>query len=158
MSRLALKQFMAQVLADITEPMPCDVWTQLPKEDEVGTNAVIIALVPRSREKRKTISGLHSSIKEVEHMLELRVFWTNDESQQGGTQFDTLLQVVDRLVKAQSTPLMLTDPETGDQSQLIYLGEEIETVVPEPESVGDSASALMFSAVKSVQAVEYLQG
>lgn len=158
MTRTATKEFVGRGFADFTVPVPLSVWLYLPKEDEVGTNAAVILDIPRSREKRLTIGGLHTGRKEVSHQLELRVWYTNDDSQVGGRVFEVLLSKVDDVLRGFNTPQAVSDPNTGEQSTVVYVAEEIDTAVSFPEAYEEGGSNLVFMAVKTATVVEHVEG
>lgn len=160
MTQLAVKSEVARLLEKITSPVVCDVFTQLPREDEIGLNAVISVAVSSSSEKRETL-GFGIGMKRVQHTVECRLWWVSDDAQKGGRLFDTLVAIIQGIIRGYGAPgeaQSILDPETGEQSQILWLGESITTRIAPPELIGDSSSEVAFAATVGTIVVEQIQG
>ena len=157
MSRLAVKAYVEQQLAGLSIPVACTVLRQRPKTVEVGEQAVIVVDVAMSRERRYTIPrGVGR--KQVDHQVRLDVYWLAADEQQGGDDFDALLEQIDAIFRAAAIPADATDPETSDTSQIVFIGEDIDTEA-EPPLTDESLQGLVaFAARKTLAVVEHIVG
>ena len=157
MSRLAVKAYMAQQLALLDVPVPLTVLTQRPKETEVGEKAVIVIAIESTREQRFTVPRGGGS-KKLLHKVRCDLYWMASEPDVGGNAFDQLLDQVDGIVRAVTLPVTLADPQSGAASNLFLIGEDIETSVNEPLLDASLEGYVVFSASKTYDCWEAVQG
>lgn len=164
MSVLAVKEYVAAQLALLDVPVLASVWSQRPKQVTVGEQTVVIVTCPQSRERRLTGArarqGAPTSggLKQIEHTIRLDVYWIAADEQAGGRWFDTLLDLLDQTYRAVTLPAALTDAETGGQSSISVLGEQIDTQREEPQLDESAEGVVAFTATKTLQVTEYVQG
>ena len=157
MSRLAIKEFCRRQMALLDVPAPCAVLTQRPKAIGVGEQAVIVVGVPASKEERLTL-GRGSGRKRVDHQVRLDVYWLAADEQDGGDEFDGLLEQIDGIFRSVTIPAGVQDPATGASSVVVWIGEEIETAVDEPVLDGSLQGLVGFSARKTLLVTEHVTG
>lgn len=156
MSRLAVKAFVAQQLALLDIPVPLTVLTQRPKEVEVGIHAVVVIELPETKEMRLTL-GRPNGSKKVEHRVSLGIYWMGVDPTTGD-RFDELLDQMDDILRTTTIPVTLTDPQSGSKSQLVWIGEEIETRVHEPLLDESLEGLIVYSAEKTYAVWEQVTG
>lgn len=164
MSALAVKEYVRQQLAALDVPVLASVWSQRPKQVPVGEQTVIVITDPDAREARlagpRAQAGNPQSggAKTVTHRVRLDVYWVAADEQAGGRWFDTLLELIAQTFRGVALPAALTDPDTGAQSALALIGEEMETHRLEPELDQSVEGLVAFTAEVTLTAVEYVQG
>lgn len=157
MSRLGVKAYVADQLAGLSLPVECTVLRQRPKAIEVGEQAVIVVDVARSQERRYTIPR-GAGRKQVDHQVRLDLYWLAADEQQGGDDFDTLLEQVDAIFRAVALPADALDPETSDTSQIVFIGEQIDTETDQPLLDESLQGLVAFSARKTLAVIEHIVG
>lgn len=157
MSRSAIKAYCQRQLALLDIPVPCAVVTQRPKEIAVGEQAVVAIGVATSHEKRFTLSR-GAGRKQVEHQVRLDIYWVAADEQQGGEAFDDLLEQIDTIFRGVPIPANIQDPDSGAQSVILWIGEEIETAVDEPLLDESLQGLVVFTAMKTLAVTEHLTG
>ncbi|GEM_PF-6024082 len=150
MSRFAIKAYCRQQMALLDVPAPCAVLTQRPKEIEVGEQAVIVVNVPESKERRYTLNRGFGR-KQIEHRVAA-------DAQAGGQAFDSLLEQIDGIFRAVVIPANVSDPDSGGQSVIVWIGEEIDTTVEEPLLDESLQGMVVFSAQKQLAVTEHVAG
>lgn len=157
MTRLAVKSYCERLLALLDVPVPCAVLTQRPREISVGEQAVLLIALPASKEER--FAGPRpAGRKQVTHRVALDVYWVAADDQQGGESFDQLLEQIDALFRGATMPAAVRDPQSGTESQIVFIAEEIETAVNEPQLIEQLEGYIVFTAQKMVQVVEHTTG
>lgn len=157
MSRLAIKTYCRQAMALLDVPVPCAVVTQRPREIAVGEQAVIAINVPESKERRYTLSR-GTGRKEISHQVRLDIYWVAADEQQGGTAFDDLLAQIDGIFRTLPIPVDIRDPESGSQSVILWIGEEMTTSVQEPLLDESLQGLVVFTAQKTLAVTEHVSG
>lgn len=157
MSRLAVKSYCRQAMALLDVPVPCAIVTQRPRQIAVGEQAVIAVTVAESKERRLTPSR-GAGRKEVVHQVRLDVYWIAADEQQGGAAFDDLLEQIDGIFRAVTIPVTIADPDSGGQSVILWIGEEITTVVDEPLLDETLQGLVVFAAQKTLAVTEHVVG
>ncbi|MCL4545104.1 MAG: hypothetical protein M1118_10990 [Chloroflexi bacterium] len=157
MSRLAVKEYCRQQLALLDVPVPCVVLAQRPREIAAAEQAVIIVTLPESREERFTAPRLFGR-KQVTYGAGLEIYWVAADDQAGGTAFDQLLDQIDQYFRLAALPVAIRDPQSGEESQIVFIAEEIATAVEEPLLVEELQGYIVFTARKTVQVVEHTTG
>lgn len=157
MSRLAIKHYCRQQLALLDVPAPCAVLTQRPKEIEVGEQAVIVVNVPESKERRYTLNRGFGR-KQIEHRVRLDVYWVAADAQTGGQAFDGLLEQIDGIFRTVVIPANISDPDSGGQSVIVWIGEEIDSAIEEPLLDETLQGMVVFSAQKQLAVTEHIGG
>lgn len=161
MTQLAVRSYVATLLADLDLPVPAQVFVQEPKQTSIGSNTVIVIKSPHSKENRQRgTMPLGSGQKHVTHEVFLSIVWEAADEQVGGDEFDVLLSKIDAALRPAfgDLPVNLNDPQTGEPSRVIDLGEEIDTTRLEPV-VDDGAQGLVvFAAAKTLTVLEVIQG
>lgn len=144
--------------AQLQDPTPFDVFTQLPKEDEVGAKSVVLVSISQSEERRRAL-GYVSGLKEVTHSVQVDFVMVHDDSQVGGRLFDSALEKFDQLVRAAAKllPAELSDPDTGVGSS-VKLMEDVGTHVQDPKMDSSIEGLIFFMATKVVTIVEEIFG
>ncbi len=158
MSRAAVKLYVGRIAAQLQDPTPFDVFTQLPKEDEVGQRSVAVVTISQSEERRKAL-GYVTGLKEVIHSVQVDFVMVHDDSQVGGRLFDSALEKFDQLVRgaAKLLPAELVDPDTGVGSS-VKLMDDVGTHVQDPRMDSSVAGLVFFMAAKVVTVVEEVFG
>lgn len=157
MSRLAVKSYCRQALALLDVPVPCVVVTQRPRQIAVGEQAVIAVSVAESKERRFTLSR-GAGRKEIVHQVRLDVYWIAADEQRGGVAFDDLLEQIDGIFRATTIPVAIADPDSGGQSVIVWIGEEITTIVDEPLLDESLQGLVAFTAQKTLAVTEHVVG
>ena len=157
MSQLAVKLYAQQQLALLDVPVQAAVFSQRPKQVAVGDQAVVVITCPESRERRLTVTR-GSGRKEVVHRLRLEVYWVAADEQTGGRAFDTLLWQLDNLFRSVAIPAAVSDPESGEASVVLFIGEAIETTLHEPVLDEAPQGLVAFSAEKVLTVTEHVTG
>lgn len=157
MSRLAIKTYCRRVMALLDVPVPCAVMTQRPREIAVGEQAVVAINVPESKERRFTLSR-GAGRKEIIHQVRLDIYWIAADEQQGGQAFDDLLEQIDAMFRGATIPANIADPDSGAQSVILWIGEEIATTVEEPLLDESLQGLVVFTAQKTLAVTEHLSG
>jgi hypothetical protein len=157
MTRLAVKAYCRQAMALLDVPVPCAVLTQRPREIAVGEQAVIAIGVPESNERRFTLSR-GAGRKEIAHQVRLDIYWVAADEQQGGEAFDDLLEQIDGIFRAVTIPVAISDPDSGSQSVIVWIGEALATTVDEPLLDESLQGLVVFSARKTLAVTEHVVG
>ncbi len=157
MSRPAVKAFCRQAMALLDVPVPCAVVTQRPRQIEVGEQAVITIQVAESKERRFTLSR-GAGRKEIVHQVRLDIYWLAADEQQGGAAFDDLLEQIDGIFRTVTIPAAISDPDSGSQSVIVWIGEEVATAVEEPLLDESLQGLVVFTAQKTLAVTEHLTG
>ena len=157
MTRLAIKAYCRQAMALLDVPVPCAVLTQRPREITVGEQAVIAIGVPESKERRFTASR-GAGRKEIAHRVRLDIYWVAADEQQGGEAFDDLLEQIDGIFRAVAIPSAISDPDSGSQSVIVWIGEELTTTVEEPLLDESLQGLVVFAAQKTLAVTEHVVG
>ncbi|MGI8915207.1 MAG: hypothetical protein ACR2JY_15715 [Chloroflexota bacterium] len=157
MSRPAVKAFCRQAMALLDVPVPCAVVTQRPRQIEVGEQAVITIQVAESKERRFTLSH-GAGRKEIVHQVRLDIYWLAADEQQGGAAFDDLLEQIDGIFRTVTIPTAISDPDSGSQSVIVWIGEEVATAVEEPLLDESLQGLVVFTAQKTLAVTEHLTG
>lgn len=160
MTQLAVKTEIAKLFSDITSPVSCDVFIQMPREDQVGLKAILLISIKQSRESRESL-GFGIGIKQIQHSVSIQSWYVNDDPQVGGREFDVLISVIQKLLRGYGAPgaaQQISDPETGEQSQILWLGEEITSAIQTPEISEETSGEFIFSGVVNTVVVEQIQG
>ncbi|HEY8744820.1 MAG TPA: hypothetical protein VIU62_17155 [Chloroflexota bacterium] len=157
MSRLAVKAYCRQAMALLDVPVPCVVVTQRPREIAVGEQAVITINVPESKERRLTLSR-GAGRKEISHQVRLDIYWIAADEQQGGAAFDDLLEQIDGIFRTVTIPVAISDPDSGSQSVLVWIGEDLTTSVAEPLLDESLQGLVVFTAQKTLAVTEHVMG
>lgn len=162
MTRLAVKAYVKDLLDDtsLVYPMLVETVIQRPKYVNVGGAASIIVYLAEERERRVALPR-GSGAKQIDDSIVLAITWATDDAELGGQQFDGLLALIDQVVRAvdfSTGAILLTDPETGEESALFAIGEEIKTTFYLPQTVGDELSTglMLFMAEKELSVVEMI--
>jgi hypothetical protein len=113
--------------------------------------------VAESKERRLTLSR-GAGRKEVVHQVRLDVYWIAADEQQGGAAFDDLLEQIDGIFRAVAIPVAIADPDSGGQSVLLWIGEEITTIVDEPLLDESLQGHVVFAAQKTLAVTEHVVG
>lgn len=164
MSALAVKTWVAQQLSSLDVPVLASVWSQRPKQVAVGDQTVVIVTCPETRESRLTgpraRAGVPTSggLKSLIRRVRLDVYWVAADEQAGGRAFDTLLETLVGVYRAVALPAALVDPDTGAQSSVGLIGEDMETRMEEPEQDRSQEGLVAFAAELTLTVVEYVQG
>jgi hypothetical protein len=156
-SQAAVKQFCAAQLALLDAPVQTAVYSQRPKQVTVGEQAVVVVTIADSREARFA-PPRGAGRKIVVHRVRLDLYWLAADEQQGGAAFDALLQQVQARFRTASLPASLSDPATGEESVLVWIGEEIETTLNEPLLDETAEGLATFSAELVLPATEHVEG
>lgn len=159
MSRLAVKTALQRVLVAVINPVEVDVYIQIPRFTADNSHAVLIMTVPDSHEIRLTLRGLVQSQKKMTYSVQFHISWVYDSLEEGGAMFDTLLDRVDHALRQyqKKMPEVLTDPEDGSQSQLVYVSENISTRTEDPQFDENEGMGLVkFAALKQVSVEEWI--
>lgn len=162
MTRLAVKAYVKGLLddPDLVYPMPVEVMIHRPKYANVGGSASIIVYLSEERERRESLPRGTGS-KRIDDSVVLAITWATDDADLGGQQFDSLLTLIDQTVRAvgfSHGSLLLTDPESGEESALFSIGEDIRTTFYLPQTVGDDLSTglMLFMAEKELSVIEMI--
>jgi hypothetical protein len=156
-SRLAVKSFCRQALALLDVPVPCAVVTQRPRQIDVGEQAVVAINVAESKERRFTLSR-GAGRKEIVHQVRLDIYWIAADDERGGAAFDDLLEQIDAIFRAVAIPAAIADPDSGGQSVIVWIGEEIATTVEEPLLDETVQGLVVFTAQKTLAVTEHVTG
>ena len=157
MSRLAVKAYCRQAMALLDVPVPCVVVTQRPREIAVREQAVITINVPESKERRFTLSR-GAGRKEISHQVRFDIYWIAADEQQGGAAFDDMLEQIDGIFRTVTIPVAISDPDSGSQSVLVWIGEELTTSVAEPLLDESLQGLVVFTAQKTLAVTEHVTG
>ena len=157
MSALAVKTYVQQQMALLDVPVLCQVFSQRPKEVAVGETAVIIVTIPQSREKRFTLNRGYGR-KQVDHTVRLDIYWVAADEQQGGQWFDGLLWQIDHIFRGVTIPVDIADPDNGEQTVILFIGEDIETRLDAPLLDESVQGVVAFTAEKTLTVTEHLTG
>ena len=157
MSQLAVKRFCRRQLALLDVPVQAAVFSQRPRQVAVGDQAVVVITIPQSRERRLTLSR-GAGRKAIVHQVRLDIYWLATDEQDGGRQFDGLLARLDQLFRATPLPAALSDPESGEQSVLTAVGEEIDTRLEPPLLDEQGEGLVAFTAEKLLTITEHVTG
>lgn len=156
MSELAVKLYVQQQLALLDVPVDARVFSHRPKEVEIGEQAVVVITIPRSREKRLTIPRGQGA-KRIDHEVRLHCYMLHDDEQAGGRMFDGLKWQIDRQFRTALIPVVISDPDSGEQSGIVLIGEEIETRTEEPQMEAEFGTAIFYAEV-TLSVWENVQG
>ena len=94
-------------------------------------------------EKRRAIprGNVHAGTagwKEIDHVAHLWVIWFGEETDpDSDTAFPSVLDTIRQVLRGADNPAVVTDPDTGDLSYLIDVGERIDQDFPPVRSVAD---------------------
>lgn len=160
MSRLAVKTEIAKILDAVAGQTPATVRIYTPKEQDLIFGIVFQVGLPHSSEERFTLGGLNAQ-KIITYTVSVNIVWVYDDAEKGEQLFDLYLDRIDTAMRAYQHTLskVLTDPDTGELSQLVFVSEKIETSTQEPEALEYSGTGIMrYSAVKNISAVEIVDG
>lgn len=144
MSELAVKLYVQQQLALLDVPVDARVFSHRPKEVEVGEQAVVVITIRRSREKRFTLSRPAGS-KRVDHDVCLYLYMLHDDEQAGGRMFDGLKWQIGRQFRAATIPVSISDPDNGEQSGIMFVGEDIDTRTEEPQVEAELGTTIFYA-------------
>lgn len=144
-------------MALLDVPVPCAIVTQRPRQIEVGEQAVVVINVAESKEGRFALSR-GAGRKEIVHQVRLDIYWIAADDQQGGAAFDGLLEQIDAIFRAVAIPAAIADPDSGSQSVIVWIGEEITTTVDEPLLDETLQGLVVFAARKTLAVTEHVTG
>lgn len=166
MSLLAVKEYAAGVCRSASDAISQNTeWSggltcyrQLPTEQRLGDQtAACLGTIEDSAEKR--LSGPRGfGNKMVTYLIPIFLHAISDDEQNGADDFDILCNLIIEAFRNCDTGQTITDPKTGQRSQLFKVGEEISLKRYEPVLFKRGLTRMRFMAELELAIQEIVQG
>lgn len=112
-----------------TEPTPkAYIWGATANEQRTA--------MPRNLNGDPTTAGW----KQMDHLIDVWLVWFSDEETDApdlDSAFPAVLDVVSKILRESQDPVQVSDPLTGQPSELLDVGEKMSTEMYPPRSVAD---------------------
>lgn len=165
-SLLSVKNYAAGVCASASDAIAARTeWTtgitcmrQMPGQARLGAlTAAILGTVEDSVEHR--FSGPRGfGQKHIVYVVPVFLHATSNDEEAGGDNFDVLCNLIVSAFRGCNSGQMITDPVTGEQSQLLKIGEELTLKRLEPVLFKRGSSRLRFMAELELSVEELVTG
>lgn len=127
-----------------------------PAYDDIASQPIIYVWGSRNREHRKTVPRGFGS-KEGFYSIDIWLKWAGQVGDpQINDSFALLIDAVMQKLRSVAVPTLITDPDTSAQSQLLEVGETMESVYSIPHAAADQRF-LIFEALIVCDTKEWFQ-
>ena len=158
MSLNAIQQFLKTTLDGLVIPdgviAPVQAYVLPPVITDVGENPAIFIWGGDLDEQRATLPRGPGE-KRVQHTLSLYVMFIAEHDPTVDQQFPILLDVIRATIRAIPLPVLLTDPTTGETSQLTDIGERIRQTYSTPVAMRTVEGMLQHNAALRLPIYEW---
>ena len=138
---------------------PLQAWTEPPTGQATAETPQAFVTAAEYHGQRQTMGGVQGYYVE-KHQIYVLVQWAINPQQDQVTRnlaFKNMIDTIINIIRTSYTGVIqITDPATGNNSQLLAIGEQIRGRILPPQST-DSPETLLFSAQLTLEAEEKVQ-